>query len=125
MNYIDLEFALQVHKIVIEESGGLPGIKEQGQLTSVLEHIQNDDYYPTFEDKLTHLIYSTVQFHMFYDGNKRTAISLGLYFMNLNHYTYADDRFILEMENVVVSIAENKISKEELKKIIVTILEIK
>ncbi|KAA9302190.1 MULTISPECIES: type II toxin-antitoxin system death-on-curing family toxin [Aerococcus] len=123
MNYIDFEFAIQIHDYVIEESGGLSGIKDPGQLESVLTHIQNDDYYPTFLDKLTHLVFSVIKFHMFIDANKRSAISLGAYFMNLNHYTYAVDNFIVEMEDVVVKVANNSIYKDELKNIIKELLE--
>lgn len=65
MNYFDLEYAIQVHDLVIEERGGINGAKDIGQLDSMLHHIQNDVYYPTFEDKLTHLIHSTIHFHMF------------------------------------------------------------
>ncbi|EHR38134.1 type II toxin-antitoxin system death-on-curing family toxin [Facklamia languida] len=123
MNYIDIEFALKVHDMIIEKSGGMAGIKDQGQLESVLTHIQNDIYYPGFEDKLTHLIFSIIQFHMFIDGNKRTSISLGLYFMNLNHYTFADDDFILNMEDIVVGVAEGKITKLELKDLLTQLLK--
>ena len=123
MNYIDIEYAIKVHDMIIEKSGGMSGSKDLGQLESVLTHIQNDIYYPSFEDKLTHLIFSLIQFHMFNDGNKRTSISLGLYFMNLNHYTYADDKFIVSMEDTVVQIAEGKINKEDLNKLLINILK--
>ncbi|OFL15557.1 type II toxin-antitoxin system death-on-curing family toxin [Aerococcus loyolae] len=119
-----MDFAINIHDYVIDEIGGLKGIKDYGQLESVLIHIQNDDYYPSFLDKLTHLVFSLVKFHMFNDGNKRTAISLGGYFMNLNHYTYAVDDFIIEMEDIVVKVAENSISKDDLKIIIKDILDI-
>ncbi|MDK0873676.1 type II toxin-antitoxin system death-on-curing family toxin (plasmid) [Clostridium perfringens] len=122
--YIDLEYAIKVHDLIIDEIGGLKGIKDSGQLESVLEHIQNDLYYPTFADKLTHLIYSIVQFHMFLDGNKRSALLLGTYFMNINHYSYYTDIFSERMENVVVDVASGKISKEQLKEIIVELLEL-
>lgn len=123
MNYISIDFALRVHDFVIEKSGGLYGVKDRGQLDSVLTHIQNDDYYLSFEDKLTHLIYSIIQFHMFVDGNKRTAISLGAYFMNLNHYTYATDDFIEAMEDIVVEVAEGTVDKKELLKIVTKLLK--
>lgn len=38
-----------------------------GYLASALEHIKNDDYYPTITDKITHLIFSCVKFHPFAD----------------------------------------------------------
>ena len=124
MEYIELEYAIRVHDLVIKKVGGLDGIKDIGQLDSVLEHIKNDLYYPTFADKMTHLIYSIVQFHMFLDGNKRTSLLLASYFMDINHYSYYTDNFIQEMEDVVVDVASGRIGKEELKKIIINLLEL-
>lgn len=56
--YLTLEQAEAIHKKTIRYSGG--GIYESldtGKLDSVLQHIQNDEYYPTFVDKLTHLFF--------------------------------------------------------------------
>ena len=54
--YIDIDQALRIHEKTVEVSGGGSlGRINIGLLESVLEHIQNDDYYPTFEEKLTHL----------------------------------------------------------------------
>ncbi|MGX7350295.1 type II toxin-antitoxin system death-on-curing family toxin [Dolosicoccus paucivorans] len=122
MEYFTLDYAIKLHDAVIEESGGLRGERDTGQLDSVLHHIQNDDYYPTFIDKLTHLIYSTVKFHMFLDGNKRTSILLAVHFMNLNQYSYAVEEFIVTMEGVVVQIAENNMDKEHLKEQLIALM---
>ena len=51
--YFDLDTALHEQQLIIDRSGGLDGLREIGLLESVLEHIQNDFYYPEFEDKLT------------------------------------------------------------------------
>ena len=37
---------VDIHNSVIEKSGGLAGVKDIGQLESILAHIQNPDYYP-------------------------------------------------------------------------------
>ena len=123
MNYFSLEFAIKIHDAVIVESGGLSGNRDIGQLESVLHHIQNNDYYPTFIDKLTHLIFSVIKFHMFIDGNKRTSILLAVHFMNLNQYSYASERFITQMEDIVVEIAENTITKDQLRNILIELLD--
>ena len=57
-NYFTLEYAIKKHDFIIDESGGSHGVNDIGLLDSVLEHIQNDLYYPEFEIKLTHLVYS-------------------------------------------------------------------
>ena len=56
--YITIQQALDTHLLTVKISGGGDtGVINSGQLESVLNHIQNDDYYPTFEDKLTHLVW--------------------------------------------------------------------
>lgn len=123
--YFDVDYAIQKHDWIIEQSGGLKGVYPDGvgKLESVLEHIQNDWHYPNFEDKLTHLVYSVNKLHAFCDGNKRSSIALGAYFLKINHYDYCIEKFALEMENIVVWLAESKISKELLFKLIASILE--
>lgn len=85
--YITLEQAKDIHAKTIQYSGGgTLGHFDLGRLESVLVNIQNDDYYPTFVDKITHLFYCTCEFHCFQDGNKRLAITLSAYFLLLNGY---------------------------------------
>ena len=120
--YFDIEHAIRTHDFIIENSGGNPGIIEIGKIKSVLDHIQNDLYYPTFEEKLTHLVFSVNKFHAFSDGNKRTSIALGAYLLEVNGIEYCIDKFIIEMENIAVYVADNKIDKELLQEIISSIL---
>ncbi len=120
--YFDEPHAIQVHDWIIEQSGGMPGTKDLGCLSSVLEHIQNDDYYSCFEEKLTHLVFAVNKFHAFNDGNKRSSLVLGAYFLELNGYNYCIKKFVKEMENIVVWLAGNKISKELLQRLITSIV---
>lgn len=121
--YFDTSHAINTHDKIIEVSGGLSGIKDIGQLESILDHIQNDLYYPSFEDKIAHLVFTVSKFHIFNDGNKRTAIALGAYFLVTNGYDFCSNQFITQMENIVVWTVENKISKELLTTIISEIIE--
>lgn len=71
--YITLEQALATHRSTIEHSGGGDCSDINiGYLESALEMVQNDDYYPSFKDKLVHLVWSVNRNHSFSDGNKRT-----------------------------------------------------
>ena len=120
--YFGIDHAVEVHDWIIEHSGGLAGIKDLGPLESVLEHIQNDLYYPSFEEKLNHLVFAVNKFHAFNDGNKRSSLSLGAYFLEINGYDYCVRKFVLEMENIVVWLARNDISKELLLKLITSLI---
>lgn len=93
-----------------------------GQIESVLSHIQNDDYYKNFEDKLAHLFFAINKFHCFHDGNKRLAIAVSTHLLILNGYLYCASKFIKEMENISYHIAAGSISKELLKEIIISII---
>src|SRR4051812_28581942 len=98
--YFNLTHAIEVHDVIIDNSGGRKGIVNEGLVKSVIEHIQHDIYYPTFESKLTHLFFSINKNHSFVDGNKRSSIALCAYFMEINGYEYRIDLFIKEMENI-------------------------
>jgi death on curing protein len=119
--YFDVYHAIQVHDWIVSQSGGMSGINNQGQLESSLTHIQNDSYYPEFTDKLTHLVFAIIQFHVFSDGNKRSSIALGAYFLELNGYDITT-KFVREMENIVVWLAEGKIDKELLRALIESLI---
>lgn len=122
--YLTLEQAIAVHAKTIEVSGGgLDGSIDVGILASVLEHIQNDEYYPCIEDKLTHLFFCADKFHCFLDGNKRIAISFCAQMLLLNGYLYCADDFITEMENISYHVAAGKIDKDLLCDIIHAILD--
>ncbi|MFR5184487.1 MAG: type II toxin-antitoxin system death-on-curing family toxin [Dialister invisus] len=113
---------IDIHNSVIKKSGGLAGVKDIGQLESVLAHIQNPDYYPTFLDQITHLVYSIAKFHIFNDGNKRSAILSGALFLTLNNYDRSMDLFVRGMEVPIIEAVTNHITKDELKDIIGIIL---
>jgi death-on-curing protein len=121
--YFDVQHAVAVHDWIIDNTGGLAGIKDLGQLDSVLQHIQNDDYYPTFDAKLMHLIFGINKFHAFNDGNKRSSLTLGAYFLTLNGYDYCVPQFMLQMENIVVALAEGSVSKDLLHRVTISLIE--
>lgn len=122
--YLTLDQAKIIHNKTIQYSGG--GTYEAldvGKLDSVLQHIQNDDYYPSFVDKLTHLFFCTCQFHCFADGNKRLAITLSVQFLLLNGYMGIAKNFMVITENISYHVAAEKIDKELLHKIMTAIMD--
>lgn len=120
--YFEVNYAVKVHDEVLEKSGGFSGIFDLGRLESILTHIQNDDYYETFEEKLTHLVFAVNKGHCFIDGNKRTSIALGAFFLEVNGLDVFVNKFIIEMENIAVYVAENRIDKDLLSEIICSLI---
>lgn len=121
--YFQINHALETHNLIIKKSGGMQGIKDIGLLESVLSFIQNDDYYPTFEEKIGHLVFAVAKNHAFLDGNKRSSIALGSLFLKINgHPDFIVDNFMEKMETVVLVTVINKITKEDLIEIIALII---
>lgn len=125
ITYLTLEQAIGVHQKTVEVSGGgALGHLDLGLLAGVLDHIQNDDYYPTFEDKLTHFFFSACKFHCFQDGNKRIAITLCAQMLLFNGYLYCTSSFIHDMENISYHVAAGNIDKELLADLIAAQLSV-
>lgn len=121
--YFDLKHAIIAHDMVIEVSGGKRGLHDLGLLESVVELVKNDDYYPTIYDKMTHIVFSVAMNHAFSDGNKRSSIVLGGLFLVLNGYSGRVSTFIVEMENIVLWVAQKKVDKVFLRQIIQSIID--
>ncbi|EMY3554988.1 type II toxin-antitoxin system death-on-curing family toxin [Flavobacterium psychrophilum] len=122
LNYFTTEYIIKTHQKIIEISGGIPAVKNFGYIDSPIHHIQNDEYYPSFEDKLTHLVFSFNKNHGFHDGNKRTSIAVGLFFLIINGLDVFANKFVIEMENIAVTVAQNIIDRELLYEIIYSII---
>lgn len=118
-----IDEVIEIHRKTVDVSGGGSlGILSTHSLESALGHIQNDDYYPDFAHKLTHLFFSANKSHCFQDGNKRIAISLGMRFLLDNGYLYVIQKFAEKMEMVSYQVAAGRIDKELLHDIISSIL---
>ena len=114
--YIQIEYALKLHDKIISVSWGQEWLYYWPW--SVLDFIQNDNYYPTFVDKLTHLVYEVAMWHSFVDGNKRTALELWAYFIQLNYgNSVLVEWFIVTFENIVVEVVRKSIDKYFLNKL--------
>jgi death-on-curing protein len=112
ITYLTLDQAINVHRKTVEVSGGgALGHLDLATLEGVLAHIQNDDYYPTLEEKLTHLFFCACKFHVFQDGNKRIAITLCAQMLLFNGYLHCTSRFIRDMENISYHVAAGLIDK--------------
>lgn len=117
--YITYKEAISVYSRTIEKSGGgLSGIRDDGGIKSVLEFVQSDDYYPDFVSKLSYLVFRFCTGHFFEDGNKRIALTIGVYFLCINKQEWVAAIFMKRMESIVYHVAANNISEDLLKKII-------
>ena len=123
-NYFkSIDEIIAIHaKTIVASGGGTDGIIDLSSLECAIEHIQNDDYYPEFEDKLTHLFWVANKGHCFQDGNKRVAISIGGMFLLMNGLMRIAGNFFFRMEAISLHVAAGNIDKELLHEIITSIV---
>lgn len=120
--YFNFDYAVKEHDYIIEHSGGLSGSKDLGLLKATLNFVQNEIYYPELEDKISYLFYSINKNHAFNDGNKRSSIALSAYFLEINGFGHIVSKFISQMENFAVDVADNIIDRDLLKEIITSVI---
>lgn len=123
IKYMSFDEVLMVYQNTIEKSGGgFSGIRDSGGIESIIGHMQNDDYYPDYIDKLTYLVFRFCSGHFFNDGNKRIALTLGVYFLHQNGHNWAAVTFMQRMEAIVYHIAASNIDDDLLHRIMICIV---
>lgn len=119
----NIDEIIAIHQKTIKASGGgADGIVNLDSLQCAIEQIQIDDYYPNFEDKLTHLFWTANKSHSFQDGNKRIAITVCSMFLFMNGYMAIVQDFMFKMEAISYHVAAGNIDKELLHEILTSIL---
>jgi len=90
VRYLSAEEILAIHERVLEETGGLHGIRDLGLLFSIAVKPQTilggEEMYQGLFVKAASLIESLIQYHVFSDGNKRTAFLATVVFLAMNGY---------------------------------------
>ena len=75
-----------------KEAGALFGQEQIGSFEGIIKGLYQTfgkkELYPTIEDKATHLLYLIIKDHPFYDGNKRSAAFLFVYFLDKSDYLF-------------------------------------
>lgn len=88
IDFITIEQAINVHDRLLEQHGGLHGIRDAGLLASALEmpkaSMFGEDLHPTLFDKAAAYLFHLVKNHPFNDGNKRTGAFIAILFLRMN-----------------------------------------
>ncbi len=90
MNLLTLEQLLQLHVLVIRQSGGADGLRDLGRLESVIaaqtQEVFGEELYRGVFEKAAALCRGIIADHPFTDGNKRTGMLVALTFVEINQY---------------------------------------
>jgi len=91
IHYLKPEQVLFIHNQLIEETGGLHGVRDLSMLLSAmgrpLATFDGRDLYDGLFSKGAALLDSLIRNHPFVDGNKRTAITSAGLFLQINGYS--------------------------------------
>ena len=79
---------LLLHRLITEETGGDPNVRDLNLLDSALESafqtFDGKELYPTKEEKGARLGFALISNHAFVDGNKRIGMYVLLTFLETN-----------------------------------------
>lgn len=111
MNYLSLEDILHLHYLLVEDFGGMHGVRDEGRLKSVVEAPQTEvfgaEQYETVHDKAAVYLRNIIGDHPFHDGNKRTGITVAAVFLRRNGVKLTATA--RELEDFAVSVATDRL----------------
>jgi death-on-curing protein len=115
IRYLTLEEILELHRLVLEQSGGLASVRDLGGLDSALAQPRmafgGQDLYPSLGEKAAVLGFSLVCNRPFADGNKRVGHAAMETFLVLNGWELAAG--VDEQEQVILRLAAGDLERDE------------
>lgn len=115
IKFFTLEQVIEIHDALLEEHGGLSGIRDMNLLSSAVSMPRitmfGENLHKSVFEMAAAYLFHIVQNHPFIDGNKRTGAFTALLFLELNNATvnFSDELF----EEVVVHVAQGKVKKQQ------------
>lgn len=110
------EKVLLLHKLITEETGGDPNIRDFALLESALESafqtFDGKELYPSKEEKGARLGYALISNHAFVDGNKRIGMYVMMTFLEVNGIRINPD--VDDVARVGLDVASGKMKYDDL-----------
>lgn len=108
------EEIFNIHELMLQRDGGLPGLRRGASLTAVVERIYNHAHYDAeYHDpwRLSALLaYAITVGHPFNDANKRTALTASVAMLKCNGCSQPEPAALAEL---LVSAAAGEVGQEE------------
>jgi death on curing protein len=110
VQYLDPQEILILHSEIIDHTGGTHGIRDVNLFLSLAERpktkVSGKEAHPGVWRKASVYLESLAQYHVFADGNKRTAFAAAVRFLYLNNYRFTAGN--KEAESFVLAVANKK-----------------
>ena len=113
--FLSVDCVLEIHRRVIEEFGGDPGLRDRGLLESAAAMPQSTfggkDLHAGLAEKAAAYHFHLCANHPFIDGNKRVGVAAGEVFLLINgqELSASDD----DVGELTLGVANGRISKEQ------------
>ena len=114
MRYLTLGEVLDLYSRVMQQSGGLVGIRDVGVLESAVAQprmtFDGAELYPTLVEKASALGFSLIENHPFLDGNKRAGHAALETLLILNGYQISAS--VDEQIAIILGVASGSVGRE-------------
>lgn len=114
MRALTVDEVLETYQRIMQQSGGLVGVRDFGALESAVAQpymtFGGNDLYPSLAEKAAALGFSLIQNHPFVDGNKRTGHAALATFLAINGYKI--DASMDEQYEIILAVASGKLSRD-------------
>ena len=112
MEFPTLSDVLLIHQLIVDETGGQSGLREQGLLESALKAAENRHYYEKADVIACAATYAyhLCMAHAFIDGNKRVAAAVSETFLLINDWHLNMEN--VELVDMFLKIADGALSRD-------------
>jgi len=89
----------------------------KGSIGNIYQSFAGQEIYESLEEKAANLLYFVTKNHSFWDGNKRIAATMFLYFLDKNGVLFMDGKKLIDDHTLValtIMIAESKADEKEM-----------
>lgn len=105
-----------LHARVVDATGGSHGVRDIGLLQSIVvkpsAQFDGRELYPGIFQKAAVLLEAIANYHVFVDGNKRTAFTAAAYFLHINGYELVATN--KAVEKTVLAVATKRMNPDAL-----------
>jgi death-on-curing protein len=115
MRYLTIDEVLELHRLLLKQSGGAHGVLNQGAVESAVAQPQmtfgGQEIDPRLGEKAAAHGFSLVKNHAVIDGNKRVGHAVIDTFLVLNAHELQAD--VDEQEQVILSVAASTMGRDD------------
>ncbi|MGB2623398.1 MAG: type II toxin-antitoxin system death-on-curing family toxin [Candidatus Acidiferrum sp.] len=111
--YLTVAEAIEMHRQLIDEFGGIHGLRDRGLLEAAIFRPQNG-YYDDLLHEAAALMESLASNHAFLDGNKRISLAMTDTFLRVNGY-YLELELIAAYRFITESISKREFRIQQIR----------